>query len=70
MNLATNNVRQVTNNPAFDGQPGWFPGNRIAFVSGRSGNRELWTILPNGTGLHQVLRFKGPDPDPAWAPPR
>ena len=70
VNPSTNNVRRVTNDPLFDGDPAWFPGNVIAFVSGRSGSRDVWTIEPNGTGLRQVLHMKGPEADPAWAPPR
>jgi TolB protein len=68
--VATRSVRRITTDAAFDGDPTWNPNGRIAFVSTRSGNREIWSILPNGTGLALVLRHKGPDIDPAWAPAR
>jgi uncharacterized repeat protein (TIGR02543 family) len=47
-------VRQVTDDPAFDGFPGWSPdGTEILFTSSRSGNDELWSAPvppPAGAG--------------------
>jgi len=44
------NLTQVTSNPAVDNVPGWFPeGDRLSFVSNRSGHFAPWSItLPSG----------------------
>lgn len=51
-------------------QPSWSPdGREIAFVSDRSGNRDLWAIRPDGTGLRQITDT--PDVqefNPDWSP--
>ena len=39
------NLTQITNNPATDSQPSWFPqGDKLAFLSDRDGHMKLWTI--------------------------
>jgi len=39
------NLTQVTSNPAVDNVPGWFPeGDRLSFVSNRSGHFAPWSI--------------------------
>ena len=52
----------------FDGDPAWWPGDRIAFVSTRSGNPEIWTVASNGSDLRRVTHRVGPDVEPAWSP--
>jgi Tol biopolymer transport system component len=45
----------LTNHPASDNLPTWSPdGQRLAFVSDRSGKPEVYIMLPDGTGLSQV----------------
>ena len=37
--------------------PQWSPdGSRIAFYSDRTGNYEIWTVNPDGSGLRQITR--------------
>jgi TolB protein len=48
-------LRQLTNDAAKDRLPQWSPdGRRIAFQSNRSGQWEIWTIHPDGSGLMQL----------------
>jgi Tol biopolymer transport system component len=52
-----------------DSFPAWSPdGRRIAFVSDRSGNREIYAMDRNGRALRQLTRARGEDRWPAWAP--
>ncbi len=43
-------------------------GGRIAFVSNRTGQREIYVILPDGSGLEQLTDTSGDEWDPAWSP--
>ena len=62
--------RQLTTDGFRDRGPRWSPdGERIAFMSDRSGSFELWTIGADGRGLEQITD----DPAksiilPAWSP--
>jgi Tol biopolymer transport system component len=53
-----------------DMEPSWSPGgDRIAFVSTRSGHTEIWVCRADGTGGIQLTRFGGPlTHSPAWSP--
>jgi TolB protein len=53
MNTDGSNQTRLTNNPAEDFQPSFSPdGNRIAFVSDRDGDREIYVM--NADGLNQT----------------
>ena len=59
--------RRLTDDAYRDRGPAWSPdGARIAFYSDRSGQYQVWTIRPDGSGLTQIS--SGPeqpgDPDP------
>jgi hypothetical protein len=41
---------------------------RIAFVSSRDGNEEIYSIHANGTGLVRLTEDPGSDRSPAWSP--
>ncbi|HVR29656.1 MAG TPA: protein kinase [Thermoanaerobaculia bacterium] len=48
---------QLTDDPALDRFPVWDPdGQRILFMSNRSGRFEIWGIRPDGSGLEQLTR--------------
>ena len=57
--------------PNEDTSPAWSPdGARIAFVSNRDGNQELYTMNPDGSGVVRLtntpsIRYKR---QPAWSP--
>jgi len=49
--------------------PAWSPdGSRVAFVSRRSGDEEIYVANANGTGVKRLTRLPGPDLSPAWSP--
>lgn len=52
-----------------DSYPRWSPdGLKIAFVSNRTGNPQIYTINPDGTGETVLVRSAIPDSFPAWSP--
>ncbi len=52
-----------------DDSPAWSPdGATIAFRSWRSGQSQLWTIKPSGTGVKRLTNYNGRDGDPRWSP--
>ena len=43
--------KNLSNNPAYDGQPDWSPnGQRIAFMSNRGGDNEIYTMKARPEG--------------------
>ena len=49
--------------------PAWSrDGSRVAFVSARSGDEELYTANADGSGVRRLTRRSGPDLTPAWSP--
>jgi TolB protein len=48
--------------------PAWSPdGSRIAFVSGRTGDEEIYVARADGSGPTRLTRLPGPDLSPAWS---
>ena len=48
--------------------PAWSPdGSRLAFVSHRSGDEELYVANADGSGVRRLTRSPGPDLSPAWS---
>ena len=48
--------------------PAWSPdGSRLAFVSNRSGDEEIYVARADGTGVTRLTRLPGPDLSPAWS---
>ena len=53
----------------FDGDPAWSPGGkRIAFTSTRTGNKEIFLMNPDGSGLLDITNNPASDSDPSWSP--
>lgn len=60
---------RVTNNSASDTQPAWSPdGSKIAFVSNRDGNFELYVMNANGTGQTRLTNSMAEEDRPSWSP--
>jgi Tol biopolymer transport system component len=60
--------RQITNTANGNSLPAWSPdGKTLAFVSGRSGSPEIWTIAADGSTAKQIT-FTGTNILPAWSP--
>src|SRR4051794_31810095 len=59
----------LTRNLAQDGEPSWSPdGARIAFVSTRSGNAQLYVMKADGSAQHRVTHDATSDMAPVWSP--
>lgn len=63
------NLRNLTNNPAFDGWPSWSPdGTQIAFASNRSGNYKIYVMNADGTNVRLLADTEGRATEPRWSP--
>jgi TolB protein len=65
-------VRNLTNNPAFDGWPSWSPdGTQIAFASNRDGdgsNYRIYVMRADGSDLRLLADTPGRGTAPRWHP--
>lgn len=61
----TNHVIDTTSNL----HPAWSPdGTKIAFVSTRDTNPQIYVMEPNGTNVVRLTHSSGVDAQPAWSP--
>ena len=52
-----------------DNSPAWSPdGTRVAFVTSRDGDYDVYTAAPDGSDLRNVTRSYAYDSEPAWSP--
>jgi Tol biopolymer transport system component len=63
-------LRQLTDEPHFSNfGPRWSPdGSELVFYSGRSGDFELWSIRPDGSGLRQLTEARSRITIGTWSP--
>jgi Tol biopolymer transport system component len=60
---------QIGDISTIDTDAAWCPdGTQIAFVSGRSGNLDIWSIEPGGSNLTNLTHNRASDGDFAWSP--
>ncbi len=70
MDAEGGNQENLTNHPAYDGQPDWSPdGTKIAFVSGRDGDRsQIYIVDADGRNVIRLTEGQGRKGDPDWSP--
>jgi len=62
------NLRNITNNPAFDGWPAWSPdGKWIAFASNRESAYQIYIMDPDGGNIRLVANTEGRATAPRWS---
>lgn len=68
--IKNSTIRSLTNMLSAENEsPAWSPdGSKIAFSSYRDGNREIYVINADGTGLKRVTENQVSDDFPFWSP--
>src|ERR1700682_690776 len=68
MEPATRQIIQITRDSGKNERPSWAPdGRHIVFESTRNGERQIWTMLADGSQAHQ-LTMSGHNESPNWSP--
>jgi TolB protein len=68
MDVATQKIVEITRDSGRNERPSWAPdGRHIVFESTRTGERQIWTMLADGTQAHQ-LTTSGHNESPNWSP--
>src|SRR5207253_8447664 len=69
--LGGGEVRQLTNDEHSSASPRWSPdGEKLAFVSARDGEDQLWTIDVSSGALKKITTISPGPGDPVWSPDR
>ena len=69
MDVASGDLRQLTDDPATDLNPVWSPdGQQIVFQSDRDGNQEIYVMQADGSQVQRLTSDPGDDTIPAWSP--
>jgi TolB protein len=69
MNADGSGQTNLTNSGAGDSSPAWSPdGTRIAFMSGRDGNHQVYVMDADGSGQTNLTDNPADDGFPAWSP--
>lgn len=68
MDVATRQIVELTRDAGRNERPSWAPdGRHIVFESTRTGARQIWTMLADGSAARQ-LTFEGHNESPNWSP--
>jgi len=67
INVQTGKIARLTQNEGTNEKPSWAPNGRlVVFSSTRSGRKQLWTILPDGSNARQLTNESRGASDAAW----
>jgi len=65
--IASGRIVQLTHDAGRNEHPSWVPdGRHLVFESKRSGSREVWTMIADGTAPQQ-LTHEGENWNPTWS---
>ena len=68
MDVASRQLLEVTRDQGRNERPSWAPdGRHLVFESTRTGTRQIWTMLADGSQAHQ-LTSSGHNESPCWSP--
>lgn len=68
MDVATRRIVELTRDTGRNERPSWAPdGRHIVFESTRTGSRQIWSMLADGSMARQ-LTFEGHNESPNWSP--
>jgi TolB protein len=68
MEIVTHELVELTLDAARNERPSWAPdGRHIVFESTRTGTRQIWSMIADGTGARQ-LTTQGQNESPNWSP--
>jgi TolB protein len=67
MDIGTRHILEITRDSGRNERPSWAPdGRHIVFESTRTGTRQIWTMLADGSQPHQ-LTMSGHNESPNWS---
>jgi TolB protein len=70
MDIVTHQLVQLTHDAGRNERPSWAPdGRHIVFESTRTGTRQIWTMLADGSEARQ-LTTQGTNESPSWSAPQ
>jgi TolB protein len=68
MDIVSQQLVELTKDEGRNERPSWAPdGRHIVFESTRTGTRQIWSMLADGSQPHQ-LTFEGQNESPSWSP--
>jgi TolB protein len=68
MEIATRQLVELTRDVGRNERPSWAPdGRHLIFESTRTGTRQIWSMLADGTGARQLTK-QGQNESPNWSP--
>jgi len=69
IDVLTGKLSRLTQNDGTNEKPSWAPNGRVlVFSSTRTGKKQLWTILPDGSNARQLTNESRGASDAAWGP--